>query len=145
MALMKIAYAVVVFDAADLGTESAFWAELLGGTVDAENHWHMVVVDGAPRIGVQLAPDHVPPEWPDGEPPQQIHLDLWVPDFAAAHEQAMSAGARVLQEVDDPEGDELFQVYADPAGHPFCLCWGWALGKSAWAPPRRPETMSPWI
>ena len=25
---------------------------------------------------------------------------------------------------DDPTASEGFQVYADPAGHPFCLCWG---------------------
>jgi hypothetical protein len=24
---------------------------------------------------------------------------------------------------EDPEAAEVFQVYADPAGHPFCLCW----------------------
>lgn len=34
-----------------------------------------------------------------------------------------SLGARLLQgaDADDPEG---FRVYADPAGHPFCLRWG---------------------
>jgi Glyoxalase-like domain len=58
--------------------------------------------------------------WPDGTPEQQIHLDLWVEDFAAAHDRVMSLGARVLKL---PEGDDNFQVYADPAGHPFCLCW----------------------
>lgn len=41
---------------------------MLGGTVDAEDVWHMVLVDGAPRVGVQLAPNHRPPEWPDGTP-----------------------------------------------------------------------------
>jgi len=35
-------------------------------------------------MGIQLAPDHVPPEWPDGTP-QQIHLDLHVEDLASAH------------------------------------------------------------
>jgi predicted enzyme related to lactoylglutathione lyase len=63
----------------------------------------------------------VAPQWPDGEP-QQIHLDLYVDDIAAAHAAAMALGARVLQaaELTAPSG---FQVYADPAGHPFCLCW----------------------
>src|SRR5690625_1704203 len=60
--LMKINHRVIVFDAADLKTESAFWAHILHGTVDAEDDWHMVEVDGAPHIGVQLAPDHAPPE-----------------------------------------------------------------------------------
>jgi predicted enzyme related to lactoylglutathione lyase len=121
---MKIKYQVVVFDAADLAAESRFWAGVLGGTVDAEDDWHMVFVDGAPRVGVQLAPNHVPPEWPDGTP-QQIHMDLWVDDFDAAHDEVMSLGAKVLKAAAEvpPETPDNYQVYADPAGHPFCLCW----------------------
>jgi predicted enzyme related to lactoylglutathione lyase len=82
----------------------------------------MVLVDGSPRVGVQLAPDHVPPDWPDGSP-QQIHLDLWVDDIDAAHEEVMSLGAKLLQVAGDSDEHDSFQVYADPAGHPFCLCW----------------------
>jgi predicted enzyme related to lactoylglutathione lyase len=119
---MRINHQVVVFDAPDLEAESGFWAGVLDGTVDAEEDWHMVMVDGAPRIGVQLAPDHVPPDWPGGEPKQQIHLDLWVADFPSSHERVMSLGAKVLQETERGDGDS-FQVYADPAGHPFCLVW----------------------
>ena len=119
---MKIRRQIVVFDAADLAAESGFWAGLLGATVEAEDDWHSVVVDGEWRLGVQLAPNHVPPDWPDGTPQQQIHLDLWVDDLEAAHEKAISLGARLLQPADDLGAAEVFQVYADPAGHPFCLC-----------------------
>lgn len=132
---MKINHQIVVFDAPDLAAESSFWAGVLDGSVDAEDDWHMISVDGRPRIGVQLAPDHVAPDWPDGTPPQQIHLDLWVEDFEAAHERVMSLGARVLKPAESVdtsaspyvhvsvERPDDFQVYADPAGHPFCLCW----------------------
>ena len=120
---MEITAHVVVFDAADLAAESSFWAGLLDGTVDPEDDWHMVLVDGRPRVGVQLAPEHVAPDWPDGDPPQQIHLDLWVDDFAAAHDLVMSLGATVLKEAERNDAPDAFQVYADPAGHPFCLCW----------------------
>ena len=119
---MKIRRQIVVFDAADLDAESDFWARLLGGTVDKEEDWHSVVVDGEWRLGVQLAPDHVQPEWPQGMP-QQIHLDLWVEDLQAAHDHALACGARLLRPSEDPTADEQFNVYADPAGHPFCLCW----------------------
>ena len=119
---MRINHQVVVFDAADLEPESRFWSGVLDGTVDAEDDWHMVMVDGAPRVGVQLAPDHVPPDWPGGEPKQQIHLDLWVEDFPSSHDRVMSLGATLLQEAERGDGDG-FQVYADPAGHPFCLVW----------------------
>jgi len=120
---MKITRQIVVFDAADLPAESTFWAGLLGGTVDAEDDWHTVSVDGNARMGFQLAPNHVPPEWPDGNP-QQIHLDLYVEDVASAHDEAISLGARLLKPAEDITSAEGFQVYADPAGHPFCLCWG---------------------
>jgi catechol 2,3-dioxygenase-like lactoylglutathione lyase family enzyme len=119
---MKIKYQVVTFDAADLAAESSFWAGVLGGVVDPEDDWHMVTVDGEPRVGVQLAPGHVPPEWPDGTP-QQVHLDLWVDDFPAAHREVMALGARILREARGNTSGDDFQVYADPAGHPFCLCW----------------------
>ncbi len=94
---MQIHHQIVVFDAADLTAESSFWAGLLGGTVDAEDDWHMVMVAGEPRVGVQLAPDLVPPDWPHGTPSQQIHVDLWVDNVDAAHEKVMSLGARLLQ------------------------------------------------
>jgi hypothetical protein len=119
--MVKINHQIVVFDAADLAAESNFWAGMLKGTVDAEDDWHTVSVDGQWRIGVQLAPDHVPPVWPDGSPPQQIHLDLWVDDIESAHDEVMALGAKLLQAADPNR--EPFQVYADPAGHPFCLCW----------------------
>jgi predicted enzyme related to lactoylglutathione lyase len=120
---MKIKRQTIVFDAADIAAESAFWAGLLGGTVVEDDGWLSVVIDGDRRIGVQPVPDHVPPEWPEGTP-QQIHLDLYVDDLDAAHQEAIGLGARLLKAADDPDAIEGFQVYADPAGHPFCLCWG---------------------
>ena len=93
MTLMDIMRQVVVLDAADLATESAFWAGVLGGRVVADDDWHSVIdSDGRWRIGIQLAPDHVAPEWPDGVR-QQVHLDLHVTDAAAAHEQVIALGA----------------------------------------------------
>ena len=120
---MRIDHLTVVFDAADLAAESSFWAAVLDGSVDADDDWHRVVVDGVSRVAVQLAPDHVPPDWPDGSPPQQIHIDVWVEDFPSAHERVLSLGARELPYADEADADENFRVYADPAGHPFCLCW----------------------
>jgi hypothetical protein len=121
---MNLVRSVVVFDAADLQAESAFWAGLLGGHVFEDDAFHSVIdAAGEWRIGVQLAPNHVPPDWPDGAP-QQVHLDLHVTDPREAHERAIALGARVLQTAPDLESSEGHQVYADPAGHPFCLGWG---------------------
>ncbi len=62
--------------------------------------------------------------WPDNVTvPQQMHLDTTVPDAAAldsAHDRALALGARLLLDRSaDP--DEPLRVYADPAGHPFCI------------------------
>jgi catechol 2,3-dioxygenase-like lactoylglutathione lyase family enzyme len=123
IAAMRITRQVVVLDAPDLTAVSTFWAGVLGGAVVADDDWHTILVDGEYRLAVQLAPDHVPPKWPDGTP-QQIHLDLYVEDIRSAHDEAMALGARLLKPADDLGSAEGFQVYADPAGHPFCLCWG---------------------
>lgn len=120
---MRIRRTIIVFDAPDLAVESGFWAGLLDGEVEAEDDWHSVTVDGEWRMGFQLAPNFVPPVWPGGPQQQQIHLDLWVDDLAAGHEKVVALGGRLLQPSQEPDADEQFVVYADPAGHPFCLSW----------------------
>jgi hypothetical protein len=124
-AAVRIIRRVVVFDASDIDAESGFWAGLLGGTVHPDDDWHSIVVEGDWVMGVQRAPDHVPPDWPGGPQQQQVHLDLHVDDLEAAGRLALELGGRRLQAparpADDPNGDELFAVYASPAGHPFCF------------------------
>jgi hypothetical protein len=51
--------------------------------VEADDDWHSVLVGGEWRLGILLAPNHIPPDWPNGTP-QQIHLDLCVDDLKAA-------------------------------------------------------------
>lgn len=122
---MKINRRVIVFGAADIAAESAFWAGLLGGAVHPEDDWHSITVDGDWIMGVQLAPNHVPPQWPSGEQQQQVHLDLHVDDLNEAVRLALDLGGRQLQApvrpADNPEGNESFTVCASPAGHPFCF------------------------
>lgn len=132
---MEITQQLVVFDAADLEREAAFWATVLGGEVNRYAHWYEVEVDGSVRAAVQHAPDHVPPRWPDGDPPLQLHLDLYVPDIRGGHDAVIAAGASLLQQAEDLDAPSGFQVYADPAGHPFCLCWG----REAWLAERRQD------
>lgn len=115
---MDIKHTVIVFDAADLESESDFWASVTGGTVIRDDDWHSIQVEDRPFMAVQLAPDHTPPDWPDGTP-QQIHVDLRIDDIEASEAEVLRLGARLLRAVDG----ENWRVYADPAGHPFCLCW----------------------
>ena len=118
MVRVEIKHTIIVFDAADIEAESAFWAALTGGRVEKTADWHSIRVADQPFMAVQLAPDHEPPQWPDGSP-QQMHVDLRIDDIAAGEAEVLALGARPLRAVDH----EGFRVYADPAGHPFCLCW----------------------
>lgn len=61
--------------------------------------------------------------WPDDQVPQQLHLDMTVPtaaDLDIQHERALRLGATLLADRSDDEQEPL-RVYADPAGHPFCI------------------------
>lgn len=121
---MHVVRQIVVLDAADVAATSVFWAGVWGGHVEDDGDWHSVIDgDGQWRMGVQHAPDHVAPDWPFGPPGQQVHLDLWVDDIESAHAEVMALGGRVLQEPEESDEPDRFRVYADPAGHPFCLCW----------------------
>jgi catechol 2,3-dioxygenase-like lactoylglutathione lyase family enzyme len=104
---------------------AGFYAELLGCRVSpgSDEEWADVIGDG-PTLSFQRVADHMPPEWPEGRP-QQAHIDFVVDDIVAAHERVLALGARALDPVEPPVlGQERrgYRVYADPAGHPFCLC-----------------------
>ena len=125
MGTMEITRTIVVLDAADPAAVATFWAGVFGGRVEADpsDGWHSVFVGDEHRLDVQYAPDHVRPAWPSGSP-QQIHLDIYVPALGPAHDAVMALGAELLQAVSDASAPSGFQVDADPAGHPFCLCYG---------------------
>ena len=100
-----------------------FYQRLLGWPIrDDEPEWVTLrPVDGSTGLSFQLETDHVPPVWPaePGAQQMQLHLDLQVDDLAAACAVAEEAGARPLGRHEN--ADEVVRVYADPAGHPFCL------------------------
>src|SRR5665647_934219 len=72
---MNIVRTTIVLDAPDLEAESSFWAAMYGGTVERDVDWHSIIVDGQSALGIQLAPNHVRPQWPAGDQQQQLHLD----------------------------------------------------------------------
>jgi catechol-2,3-dioxygenase len=107
----------VVLDARDIAGLSAFYRELAGWTqAYADDEWVTLTTDDGWRIGIQDAPDHTPPRWPDPDYPQQAHLDLRVPEIDAAADRAVALGASLLRR------NETWHTLADPAGHPFDLC-----------------------
>jgi Glyoxalase-like domain len=102
---------------------AAFYSPLLGQPITYQSDDWVVVAanDTSSGLAFQLAPDHRPPIWPDPAVPQQFHLDVMVEDVASAEPRVLALGARKL------DGEN---VYADPAGHPFCL-----IPRPGWAPP----------
>lgn len=110
-----------VFDCPDPLQEATFWSAVLGEPVTyrSEDFAVVAVSDHDSGLAFQRAPDHVPPPWPAAG--QQAHLDVMVDDLATAAAAVEALGARPLG------GDH---VYADPAGHPFCL-----IPRPGWAPP----------
>jgi catechol 2,3-dioxygenase-like lactoylglutathione lyase family enzyme len=113
----------VVLDCRDPAALAEFYSGLLGQPVTYRgDDWVVVAAsDTASGLAFQLSPDHQPPTWPDAAVPQQLHLDIMVEDVAAAGPRVLALGATKL------DGDG---VYADPAGHPFCL-----VPRPRWAPP----------
>jgi catechol 2,3-dioxygenase-like lactoylglutathione lyase family enzyme len=113
----------VVLDCPDPASLAAFYSQLLGQRVTYQStDWVVVAAnDESSGLAFQLAVAHQPPTWPDPRVPQQFHLDIMVEDVPSAGLSVLALGATKL------EGGD---VYADPAGHPFCL-----VQRPRWAPP----------
>jgi len=116
----------VVVDCPDPRELAVFYAAVGGGTpVEGDPDWVVLQIPAGPRLAFQRAPGYAPPDWPRADhDSQQFHLDFdaggtWE-EVDAAEEKVLALGARVLDREDhEAKG---FRVYADPAGHPFCLC-----------------------
>jgi len=112
----------VVVDCADPAECARFYSALLHQPITYESDDFVVVAEDDTTSGLafQLAPDHRAPTWPDPAVPQQIHLDVMVESVAEATAHVLALGATQLAE----------GVFADPAGHPFCL-----IPRPGWAAP----------
>jgi hypothetical protein len=128
----------VVLDGTDARALAEFYRRLLnlvyrpgdeppvaGAADERGNDW---LVLRNPGGGIQLAFQQVDrlsqASWPDPAPvPQQLHLDMTVGSAGALdaqHERVLELGGRLLSDRSDDQ-EEPLRVYADPAGHPFCV------------------------
>lgn len=126
-----------MIDTTDARRLAEFYRELLGfeyrpgdeppsaGEADPRGSDWLVLRDrdGEARLAFQQVDQMPASTWPDPAVPQQLHLDLTVPtieELAEQHRRALALGATVLEDRSaDPQ--EPLYVYADPAGHPFCI------------------------
>ncbi|GAA2759477.1 VOC family protein [Actinopolymorpha rutila] len=107
----------VVIESPDAEGLAEFYVQLLGMQIlRRPPDWMVIGHEGTtPRLAFDPVGDRwQPPRWPDPDYPQQIHLDITVPNQAAVEAWLPEAGATLLHH---PE----HHVWADPAGHPFCL------------------------
>jgi hypothetical protein len=113
-----IRFAGVSLDADDPHQLASFYQQLLDLEVfvDVED---VVALKGTGfLLTTQRVEGYVPPTWPTGSTPKQMHLDIAVADLEEAESLALSLGA--TRATHQPGPDE-WRVMLDPAGHPFCL------------------------
>jgi catechol-2,3-dioxygenase len=103
-------------DAPDAPALARFYADLMGMEVTYEGPEGALITGDGKNVMFQQVGDYSPPQWPDPARPQQAHLDVLVDDLDAGEARALQLGATRLD-----GGGEGFRVFADPAGHPFCL------------------------
>ncbi|MCA5894445.1 VOC family protein [Isoptericola sp. NEAU-Y5] len=125
----------VVLDATDARGLAEFYRRLFGleyrpgdeppphAPDPEDSDWLVLRNPGGVQLAFQQVESLPPSTWPDGDVPQQLHLDTTVDDVAELdrqHARALELGAELLLDrSDDP--DEPLRVFADPAGHPFCI------------------------
>src|SRR5215470_10841180 len=108
-------YAVTI-DAPDASALASFYASLLGLEISYDGPEGALIVGDGKSVLFQQVSEYSRPQWPDPARPQQAHLDITVDDLDAGESRALELGAIRLE-----AGGESFRVFADPAGHPFCL------------------------
>lgn len=113
----KIRFSGVTVNAPDAIALARFYATITDGIAKGNQHWAVVTGPNG-EIGFQQVADFRPPDWPDGTIPMQMHLEFFVDDLTATEARVLAAGATRFDF--QPNSDHCF-VYADPAGHPFCL------------------------
>ncbi|MEU2681472.1 VOC family protein [Streptomyces sp. NPDC007107] len=115
----------VVLDCPDPARLARFYAAVLGGEADRPDRrwalgedWATVHTPSGLVFCFQRVQGYLAPAWPDPARPPQSHLDFAVPDLDRAQQEVLALGATLLDGGDDARG---WRVFADPAGHPFCL------------------------
>jgi predicted enzyme related to lactoylglutathione lyase len=106
----------VTIDAPDAAALARFYSQLLGMEVTYDGPEGSLISGDGKNVMFQQVGEYSPPAWPDPTRPQQAHLDIMVDDLDAGEAQALALGATRLN-----GGGETYRVFADPAGHPFCL------------------------
>jgi hypothetical protein len=110
--------AAVSLDSAEPSTLAAFYHQLLDLEVMFESEDFIALRGAGILLTTQRVMDHRPPDWPQGDVPKQLHLELAVTDLDEAEAQAVALGAVKAEHQAAPD---VWRVLIDPDGHPFCI------------------------
>jgi catechol-2,3-dioxygenase len=114
----SIRLSAVTLDCPNARRLAQFYADITGGSIaHVGEQWASVHGPGG-RIDFQTVPGYTPPTWPDPTSSIVMHLDFLVEDRDATEARVLAAGATKYEF--QPNSGQCY-VYADPAGHPFCL------------------------
>jgi catechol 2,3-dioxygenase-like lactoylglutathione lyase family enzyme len=111
----------IILECRDPEALAGFYTALTGWSeVYADEDYRAVgeCVDAAFHLSFQRAPKHEPPSWPDPHSSMQFHLHVKVPDLDEAERRVLELGGAKFPHQPAPD---RHRVFADPAGHPFCL------------------------
>jgi hypothetical protein len=109
----------ITLDCANAEQLADFWATALDGKMAyTSDKFVGVELPSGVWVGAYQIDDYAPPQWPDGDPPKQFHLDLAVADLDEAEEAVLALGATKAGHQPEPD---RWRVFLDPAGHPFCI------------------------
>ena len=125
-----------VLDCTNARELAEFYRQLLGmryrsgdeqptdGMPDGADWLVLTDANGLRKLAFQQVDDLPRATWPESSGvPQQLHLDFTVPSRAELERQrprAVVLGAGILLDRND-DPDEPLYVFADLAGHPFCI------------------------
>ncbi|WP_166997071.1 VOC family protein [Paramicrobacterium fandaimingii] len=112
-----IRYSTTTLACPDPPALADFYAKLTGGEVTFVAERDSASMRSARgRLDFMWVPDYREPQWPEDS--SLLHLDFFVTDLATSAEWAIRCGAR---QYDFQPNAGRCLVFADPAGHPFCL------------------------
>ena len=101
----------VSLDTADPQRLAQFYRELLDLETVYDTDDFVALKGAAIFLTAVRIENHVPPEWPSGSVPKQLHLELAADDLEAAESRAVSLGA--TRPAEQP-GPASWRVLIDP-------------------------------
>ena len=111
----------LVLECDDAERLARFWQEVLDlPEPEGDSDWLTLRWEPVGRFSFHRVADYRPPPWPGERGEQHVHFDLLVDNLRDASLAVERAGARPMTDILDP-GPKSWRIYADPAGHPFCL------------------------